>query len=141
MSNEKHPISELMDSSLQNLRTLVDADTVVGEAITTPDGTVIIPVSKVSFGFASGGSDIPTIKQAGQFGGGAGGGVSGAPVPFLVIKGGHVGLLQVNDSQRTADRIVTMAPEMVDKFAELFAKRDKNERQPRGEADGGESKG
>ena len=65
MSNEKHPISELMDSSLQNLRTLVDADTVVGEAITTPDGTVIIPVSKVSFGFASGGSDIPTIKQAG----------------------------------------------------------------------------
>ena len=86
MSNEKHPISELMDSSLQNLRTLVDADTVVGEAITTPDGTVIIPVSKVSFGFASGGSDIPTIKQAGQFGGGAGGGVSVQPIAFLVIK-------------------------------------------------------
>ena len=64
MSNEKHPISELMDSSLQNLRTLVDADTVVGEAITTPDGTVIIPVSKVSFGFASGGSDIPTSSAA-----------------------------------------------------------------------------
>ena len=141
MSNEKHPISELMDSSLQNLRTLVDADTVVGEAITTPDGTVIIPVSKVSFGFASGGSDIPTIKQAGQFGGGAGGGVSVQPIAFLVIKDGHVELLQMNDSKTTADRIVTMAPEMVDKFAELFAKRDKNERRAHIEADGGESKG
>ena len=137
MSNEKHPISELMDSSLQNLRTLVDADTVVGEAITTPDGTVIIPVSKVSFGFASGGSDIPTIKQAGQFGGG----VSVQPIAFLVIKDGHVELLQMNDSKTTADRIVTMAPEMVDKFAELFAKRDKKERRAHIEADGGESKG
>ena len=59
--NNEHPINGLLDSSMQNLRSLVDANTVIGEAITTPDGTVIIPVSKVSFGFGSGGSDLPTI--------------------------------------------------------------------------------
>ena len=75
MGNNSHPINGLMDSSLQNLRSLVDADTIIGEAITAPDGTIIIPVSKVSFGFVSGGSDIPSSKQPELFGGGAGGGV------------------------------------------------------------------
>ena len=79
MGNNSHPINGLMDSSLQNLRSLVDADTIIGEAITAPDGTIIIPVSKVSFGFVSGGSDIPSSKQPELFGGGAGGGVSMAP--------------------------------------------------------------
>lgn len=74
MGNNSHPINGLMDSSLQNLRSLVDADTIIGEAITAPDGTIIIPVSKVSFGFVSGGSDIPSSKQPELFGGGAGGG-------------------------------------------------------------------
>ena len=136
-----HPIESMMNTTMEKIKTMVDASTMIGDPITTPDGTVIIPVSKVSFGFASGGSDIPTIKQAGQFGGGAGGGVSVQPIAFLVIKDGHVELLQMNDSKTTADRIVTMAPEMVDKFAELFAKRDKKERRAHIEADGGESKG
>ena len=136
-----HPIESMMNTTMEKIKTMVDASTMIGDPITTPDGTVIIPVSKVSFGFASGGSDIPTIKQAGQFGGGAGGGVSVQPIAFLVIKDGHVELLQMNDSKTTADRIVTMAPEMVDKFAGLFAKRDKKERRAHIEADGGESKG
>lgn len=129
MNNESHPINGLMDSSLQNLRSLVDANTVIGEAITTPDGTVIIPVSKVSFGFASGGSDIPTSKQNELFGGGAGGGVSVQPIGFLVIKDGTVDLLQVNDSKTTADRVVTMVPEMVDKLGAMFSKKDKKDKE------------
>ena len=127
MSNGNHPINGLMDSSLQNLRSLVDADTVIGEAITTPDGTVIIPVSKVSFGFASGGSDLPTTKRGDLFGGGAGGGVSVQPLAFLVIKDGHVELLQINDNKNTADRVVAMVPEMVDKLGVLFTKKDKKD--------------
>lgn len=125
MGNNSHPINGLMDSSLQNLRSLVDADTVIGEAITTPDGTVIIPVSKVSFGFASGGSDIPSSKQPELFGGGAGGGVSVQPLAFLVIKDGKVDLLQMNDNKTTADRVVTMVPEMVDKLGALFQKKER----------------
>ena len=137
MANGNHPINELMNSSLQNLRKLVDADTVIGEAITTPDGTVIIPISKVSFGFASGGSDIHTSKQGELFGGGAGGGVSVQPLGFLVIKDGKVDLLQMHDPKSTADHVVTMMPELVDKVSALFKKDKKGaaaDRKPEGEA-------
>ena len=122
MPNTNHPINGLLDTSMQNLRSLVDANTVVGEAINTPDGTTIIPVSKVSFGFASGGSDIPG-KDKEPFGGGAGGGVSVQPIAFLIIKDGKVDLLQINESKNTADRIVNMVPEMFDKMA-AFLKKD-----------------
>ena len=131
MSNGNHPINGLMDSSLQNLRSLVDADTVIGEAITTPDGTVIIPVSKVSYGFASGGSDFVSKNAASKdlFGGGAGGGVSVQPLAFLVIKDGHVELLQINDNKNTADRVVAMVPDVVDKISGLFSKKDKKKKE------------
>lgn len=124
MASGNHPIDGLMDSSMQNLRSLVDADTIIGEAITTPDGTVIIPVSKVTFGFVSGGSDIPSAKPSQPFGGGAGGGVSVQPLAFLVIKDGHVDLLQMNDSKNTADRMVNMVPEVIDKLGAMFGKKD-----------------
>ena len=123
MPNTNHPINGLLDTSMQNLRSLVDATTGVGAAINTPDGTTIIPVSKVSFGFASGGSDIPG-KDKEPFGGGAGGGVSVQPIAFLIIKDGKVDLLQINESKNTADRIVNMVPEMFDKMA-AFLKKDK----------------
>ena len=88
MANGNHPINGLIDSALQNLRNLVDANTIIGQPINAADGTTIIPVSKVSFGFASGGSDLPTTKQGEPFGGGAGGGVSIQPLGFLVIHQG-----------------------------------------------------
>lgn len=125
MANESHPINGLLDSSMQNLRSLVDADTIIGNQITTPDGTVIIPISKVSFGFASGGSDLPTTKPSELFGGGAGGGVSVQPLGFLVIKDGNVNLLQMDNSKNTADRMVSLMPEMVDKLGTMFKKEKK----------------
>ena len=126
MANEGHPINGLLDSSMQNLRSLVDADTIIGNQITTPDGIVIIPISKVSFGFAAGGSDLPTNKQNEMFGGGAGGGVSVQPLGFLVIKDGAVSLLQMDNSKNTADRMVSLMPEMIDKLGTMF-KKDKKE--------------
>lgn len=125
MDKSSHPINGLMDSSMQNLRSLVDADTVIGEPITSPDGTIIIPVSKVTFGFVSGGSDLPVNKQGELFGGGAGGGVTVHPLGFLVIREGSVELLQMNDSKNTADRMVSLMPEMVDKIAALFPKKER----------------
>lgn len=119
-----HPINGLMDSSMQNLRQLIDVNTIIGDAITTPDGTMIIPVSKVSFGFASGGSEFPTNKQpTTPFGGGNGGGVTIQPIAFLVIKpGGGVQLLQLSTSHNTADKVVNMVPEVIDKISGIFAK-------------------
>lgn len=131
MANESHPIKGLLDSSMQNLRSLVDADTIIGNQITTPDGTVIIPISKVSFGFASGGSDLPTNKTGDLFGGGAGGGVSVHPLGFLIIKDGDVDLLQMDNSKNTADRMVSLMPEMVDKISALFKKDKKEEKEPK----------
>lgn len=127
MSNNSHPINGLMDSSLQNLRSLVDANTVIGEAISLPDGTTIIPVSKVSFGFVSGGSDLPTKKVGEPFGGGSGGGVSVQPLAFLIVKDGQVELLQVNENRNTADRVVGIVPELMDKIMALFSKTQKPE--------------
>ena len=91
------PISELTDSSMKNLQTLIDSNSVIGKPITTPDGTTVLPVSRISFGFGTGGSDLPATQKE-LFGGGAGGGVSITPIAFLVIQNGNVKVLQV---QRT----------------------------------------
>lgn len=122
MANENHAVNGMIENYLKNLHSLVDANTVVGEPLTLPDGIVIIPVSKVSIGFATGGSDIPTSKPVLPFGGGGGGGVTASPIGFLVVKGGDVQLLQVNDTRSTADRVVGLVPEIFDKLSSLVKK-------------------
>ena len=93
-----HPIEGLMGTTLEKIKQMVDINTIIGDPITSPDGTVIIPVSKISYGFASGGSDFPTKTQAEKtfFGGGAGAGVSINPVAFITICNGNVKLLQID---------------------------------------------
>ena len=108
------PIGELTDNSMKNLKTLIDSNTVIGQPITVGDGTMILPVSKVSFGFASGGGDLPAA-QAAKFGGGSGGGVTITPMGFLVVSGNDVKLLQLQSFSNTADRVVGMVPEVMDK--------------------------
>ena len=115
------PISELTDSSMKNLQALIDSNSVIGKAITTPDGTTILPVSKVTFGYASGGSDLPATQKE-LFGGGTGGGVSITPIAFLVIRSGDVKVLPVQPYQSTADRVVGMAPDLIDKVSGLVNK-------------------
>ena len=82
----EHPIGNLMDTTMNKIKEMIDVNTIVGEPITSPDGTLIIPVSKVSYGFASGGSDLPTKKENKDcFGGGSGAGVTIQPVEFLTV--------------------------------------------------------
>ncbi|MBP0980589.1 MAG: GerW family sporulation protein [Oscillospiraceae bacterium] len=114
---KKNPLSEVLDTSLEKLKKLVDVNTIIGDAITTADGTTIIPVSKVSFGFATGGSELPTSKPSTPFGGGSGGGVTIQPLAFLVISKGNVQLLQMQTADNTADRIVNMVPGVIDKVS------------------------
>ena len=110
-----HPIESMMNTTMEKIKTMVDASTMIGDPITTPDGTVIIPVSKVSYGFASGGSDFVSKNAASKdlFGGGAGAGITLTPVAFLAIHEGEVKLLQ----------------DVVDKISGLFSKKDKKKKE------------
>lgn len=122
MIMSEHPIQGLMGTTMQKIREMVDVNTVVGDPITTPDGTVIIPVSKVGFGFAAGGSDFPSKQPKDLFGGGSGAGISIQPLAFLVVSNGNVQILQMDNSQNTGDRIVTMVPDVIQKIGDLFSK-------------------
>lgn len=122
-----HPINGLMDTTLKKIKELVDVNTIIGDPITSPDGTTIIPISKVSYGFAAGGSDLPTKKDNREcFGGGTGAGVTINPVAFLTIFQGNVRLIPVEKHDGAADRIVDAVPDVIDKVATLF-KKDKEE--------------
>lgn len=115
------PIQGLMAEALGNLKQMIDVNTIVGDPMTTPDGTTVIPVSRVACGFGAGGSEFstkPSDKKADglMFGGGCGGGVSVNPVAFLVVKNDSIRLLPVSDAISTVDRIVDMVPEVLNKF-------------------------
>lgn len=132
----EHPIQGLMDTTLQHIREMVDANTIIGDQITTGDGTVIIPVSKVSVGFASGGSDLPNKAEKEYFGGGGGAGASINPIAFIVINGGQVKLLQITQNSTSADNAIGMIPELIDKVAGLFGKDKKKEKAKENETPG-----
>jgi sporulation protein YtfJ len=122
----EHPIQGLIDTAMEKIKQMVDANTIVGEPISTPDGTIIIPVSKVSFGFASGGSDFSPKSDKQLFGGGSGAGASISPIAFIIVSNGNVKLLQVSNEGTGIDRAVGIVPELFDKIAGLFDKKDKN---------------
>jgi sporulation protein YtfJ len=118
----------LMSTSMEKIRQLVDVNTIIGEAITAPDGTIIIPVSKVSFGFVSGGSDVPAKAPKEIFAGGAGAGVTIKPMIFLVIKtNGDVQLLEATPKDNNImESVFESAPEFIEKVKGVFSKSGKN---------------
>ena len=125
----EHPIQGLMDVTLEKIKSMVDSNTIIGNPINMADGTMILPVSKVTFGFASGGSDFPTKTSKELFGGGSCAGVSISPIAFLVVHEGNVRRLQLSDTSNSLDRAIGMMPEMVDKVSDLFSKKEKNSEQ------------
>jgi sporulation protein YtfJ len=122
MSKENN-IKELNKCVLDGLKGLIDADTIIGTPIYSGDIT-IVPVSKAHFGYASGGSDIPS--QTDLFAGGTGCGVTLQPIAFIVINGQNVQILNVPTADNTADRIVNSIPVLVDKIKEMLPKKDKD---------------
>ena len=116
-------IKSIMDTTMDKLRTMVDADIITGTPITVGELT-LVPVSKVAFGLATGGSDFPTKSGNQLFGGGGGAGVTVSPIAFLVISGDNVKMLPVYNELTTVEKMVTMAPEIIDKAKELFPKKE-----------------
>lgn len=112
-------LPNMLENTIQKIREMVDVNSVIGEPITTPDGVTIIPISKVSVGFGGGGSDFVN-KSGGEnpFGGGVGGGVKVTPICFLIVKDGNVRMMPVAaPANTTADRIVEMVPDTLDKIS------------------------
>ena len=125
MSNS---VPNMMEGMLHKIREMIDANTVMGTPVTTPDGTTIIPISKVSIGFGGGGSDFATNTGGNPFGGGAGGGVKVTPVAFIVVSEGNVRMLPVAQAANTtADRLVEMIPDTLDKVSAFIDSHTKKE--------------
>ena len=120
----EHPIENLMVTAMSSLRDMIDVNTVVGDTVETKDGTVIIPVSKVCFGFAAGGSEFNTNRMNKfaetvklPFGGGSGAGVKITPEAFLIVKDGVIKLLTV-DADSPLDKLVDALPDLVNKIVD-----------------------
>jgi sporulation protein YtfJ len=131
----EHPIQGLMSITMENIKQMVDVNTIIGDPVETPDGTVIIPVSRVGFGFAAGGSEFEQNAndkmargdggQSGTnhpFGGGAGGGVSISPMGFLIVGNGTVKLLSSEGTSQIYDKLVELVPTVMDKVQALTRK-------------------
>lgn len=141
----EHPIQGLMTTAMESLKEMIDVNTIIGDPVETPDGSVILTVSKVGFGFAAGGSEFKldgSQSQGGQqggqqgqsqgqsklpFGGGSGGGVSITPIAFLIVNSKGVKMLHLDESTHLYEKILELAPQAVDKIQQMFSK--KNEQQ------------
>lgn len=131
----EHPIHGLMHAAMENLKEMVDVNTIIGDPVETPDGSVILTVSKVGFGFGAGGSEfqgsVPQASGTAQqqqrmpFGGGSGGGVSITPIAFLIVNSSGVKLLHLDENTHLLDKILDLAPAAVDKIQSMIGKKDK----------------
>jgi sporulation protein YtfJ len=112
----------ILSTTIEKVRQLVDVSTIVGEPIALSDEITVIPVSKVTYGFASGGSDFPSKNNTQLFGGGGGAGVTINPVAFLILKNGEVTLKHITSNDNAAERFVDMVPEVIDKVSNVVSK-------------------
>ena len=119
-------VGAILSSTIEKIRDLVDTSTIIGEPIYAEGGVTIIPVSKVTYGFASGGADFPSKNTQELFGGGGGAGVTITPVAFLVISDGEVTLKHITAYDNAAERVVNLVPEMFDKVTGLVNKAKKD---------------
>lgn len=123
-----HPISEMIAESMSKIRDMIDVNTVIGSPITTNDGVTIIPITKVSIGYGSGGMDYAAkntpLDRNNQFGGGAGAGVNITPIAFLVVRGENVRLLPIAEPASTSvDRVIEQLPDLLEKLDGILAKK------------------
>ncbi len=120
-------VKELIAASMGKISELTDAETIIGEPIVVDGNITIIPVSKVTYGFAAGGSDLPTKADKDLFGGASGAGVSIQPVAFIVVSDGNTQLLQISNDASASTAIINMVPDVFNKIQSLF-KKDKGDK-------------
>lgn len=121
--NDNTKLESLVKTAMEKIKEMTECETVIGKPIVTADGTTIIPVSKVSLGFASGGSDLPTKSTKDQFGGGSGAGITIQPMAFIVVHDGETKLLQMTTNTSYQNAVVNAVPEVVDKIIDFVEKK------------------
>jgi len=150
-----HPIQGLMTTAMENLKEMIDVNTIIGDPVETPDGSVIITVSKVGFGFAAGGSEFVmdssnhgssggssgSEKPKNPFGGGSGGGVSITPIAFLIVNSQGVKMVHLDENTHLYERILDLAPQAVDKIQQMFANKENNQASNKDQSSGNQSNG
>ena len=120
----EHPINNLMSTVMENIKGMIDVNTIIGDPVETSNGTMIIPISKVGFGFAAGGSDIPTKNPGDKpFGGGSGAGVSISPIGFLVVTADQIKMVPVSSGNTPIDKLVDYIPVAFDKINTMIKNR------------------
>ena len=122
--SEHQKLNDVLNASIAKIKEMTDVNTVIGDPITTPNGTTVIPISRLSCGFAAGGSDLPSKSQpqSGLFGGGTGAGITIEPIAFLVIQNENVRVMQVEPYFGPVDRALEKVPEVIDKITSLVQK-------------------
>jgi sporulation protein YtfJ len=119
---QHHPIQGLMKTALENLKEMTDVNTIIGDPVETPDGRIILTVSKVGFGFAAGGSEFAASSgnnEEGEqlpFGGGSGGGVSITPIAFLIVKKNDIQMIHLDNTTHLYEKLLNLAPQAADKI-------------------------
>lgn len=124
---ENSSLGNLMNVTMSKMKEIVDVDTVVGSPITTPDGVTVIPITRVSYAFAAGGSDFRLKGDNPGFGGGNGAGVKIEPIGFLTLTGDNVRMINLTPpANTTVDRVIDKAPELIDTIEGLIRKYSKD---------------
>jgi len=130
--SEQHPIEGLMKTAMESIKEMIDVNTVIGDPVETPDGTIIIPISRVAFGFGAGGGEFENDVQEERvddqkpfFGGGSGAGVSVQPVGFLVVGHGNIRLLPVENNV-ILDRLIDLAPQVLEQIQSILGEKAQN---------------
>jgi len=127
-----HPIKGLMTTTMENLKEMIDVNTIIGDPVETPDGSVILTVSKVGFGFAAGGSEFQSGDGGGEgsllpFGGGSGGGVSITPIAFLIVNSLGVKMLHLDENTHLYEKILELAPQAAEKIQQMFNNKNQDQ--------------
>lgn len=120
-------IKDIMGTTMDKIKSIASSDTIIGDPITIGDGITAIPISKVSYGFASGGSDFSTKTSKDMFGGGGGAGMTITPVAFLIVQNEEVKILHIDTNQSSTEKMVSMIPDFFEKVVKTF-KKDKKEK-------------
>lgn len=133
-----HPIQGLMTTAMENLKEMIDVNTIIGDPVETPDGSVIMTVSKVGFGFAAGGSEFSIEGDSSgkqPFGGGSGGGVSITPIAFLIVSSQGVKMLHLDENTHLIEKIMDVAPQAVEKIQQMLSKGGDNNKSNNNQGD------
>lgn len=120
--SEQTSATELLGTTIEKVKSMVDVSTIIGEPVYTEAGLTIIPVSKVTYGFATGGTDLPTKGDKELFGGGGGAGITVTPIAFLIIQNGEVAIKHIATYDNAVERMVSLVPDMFDKVTKFVDK-------------------